>query len=251
MSQFIERLQQLNHTTPQPMGFHRGAPTPDKPRMLLIADFEGNEDNTGLIDAAGNADAVILTSGESAVSLPKNALWGVRLAETGEAKINQSVKSDADFIIFPADGMVMGIPNLADTGKVMQISASLDEGLVKTINRLPVDAVLITADKNDVFYTWHQLMQWQRITALLHKPIMLILPRSIGKEELQTLWEIGIDGVVLGVNLIKQNGINKLHKIISDLPPRSALKNRKDALLPAPQEKSETTAEIDEEEEEE
>ena len=59
MSRFIDKLNRVSESTPQPMGFRADQPASEKPRILLIASLtQANID--GLADRVTGADAGLL-----------------------------------------------------------------------------------------------------------------------------------------------------------------------------------------------
>jgi hypothetical protein len=70
--------------------------------------------------------------------------WGGWLKEAGGEETK--AVAGCDFVVFP---LVTALATLQDTmvGKILEIDALLGEGLLKTINSLPVDAVLVTSEQ--------------------------------------------------------------------------------------------------------
>ena len=87
---------------------------------------------------------------------------------------------------------------------------------------------------------------------MISKPILVSVPANPTETELQTLWDMGIAGVVIEVTDEESaKGLGGLHKMIEKLPaPSFRKKNRASAILPRVQ-KEEPHPAPDEEEEDE
>ena len=127
----------------------------------------------------------------------------------------------------------------------------MDDGLLRAVNDLPADAVLLT----DTFdesgsLVWHQLMIFRHLTTFISKPLLVPVPAAITEGELKALWDAGIDGVVVDATGV--GDLKGLRQIADKLPPRSARKRGKmDVMLPMAGGEAYTTPPPDEEEEEE
>jgi len=242
VSRFIDRLNQLSQAVPQPMGFRTVQPVSPKPKILLIASLaQANVD--GLANYVAGADAGLLSisklsSGAETLHEICQAVsdipWGGWLRGGDQEVIKQIVKAGCDFVVFPAANTSLAIPQDDEVGKILQVEVSLSEGLLRAVDELPVDAVLITGEQErDYFLTWHHLMLFQHFADLLTKPLLVCVPSNVTANELQALWEAGVAGVVVEVGVEPPTGkLNKLRQAIDKLtfPPRKRAKA--EALLP-------------------
>jgi len=227
--------------------------------MALIARVEPAENMAQLADYVSSADAAIIArigTEKDAVkdigrSLP-NMVWGLWPEEKSRPQIKASIEAGADFIILPLN-LEFGLPSIEKMGKILLVESSLSEGLIRTINELPVDAVLLADDEEKPAITWHQLMLCQRFADLLFKPLLLTVPTSVDSDELKALWKAGVDGVVIPVKTVKQaERLKELRQIINQSEFTARPRKKVAALLPRISEENSTTiADVEEEEEEE
>jgi hypothetical protein len=223
MSKFIDKLKAVSQVGSQPMGFKKAA-APQKPKMLLAAaPAEANIEN--LADYTGGADAAILSLPKTPP--PKSDIpWGGWLKDSGEVKL---AEAGFDFFVFPADTPLAALQD-SKAGKILEVGVSLNEGLLKTIDELPVDAVLVTGEKGKLL-SWRHLMLCRRCADLMDKPLLALVPASIGSNELEALWGAGVVAVV--VETPPKGKIAELRQIIDklDFPPPSKRK-KIEPLLP-------------------
>ncbi len=259
MSKLIDRLNRVAKTIPQPMGFKKAAAASARPRMILIASLAQTTTAKSLADYIAGADAVLINKlGSGVKALPRIAQsvpdipWGLWLGDTSERGIKAIVEAGCDFVVFPAS-TTLAIPGDNKAGKILQVEASLSEGLLRTMNELPVDAILVASEAGVApGITWHHLMLFQHFADLLVKPLLVQVPLKVTDNELQFLWKTGVDGIVVAVGIEPPaERLKELRQLIDKLtfPPRRGKKA--EALLPRIREETGTETETEEEEEEE
>ncbi len=242
MSKFIDRLKQVSQPPPPPMGFGAAKNVADRPKIQLVAS-PGNA-AAALVNQLSMVDAVLVTAARKNVS-EKN--WGLWLKKGDAGEVEQSIKSQADFVVLPADGAVL----TSDTkiGKVLQIETDITDILLRAANELSVDAFLLDHDKNGAL-TWQKLMEFYRFGGLLNKPVLVTVPATVTATDLQNIWEAGISGVIVEVgDEAAVASLTKIREIIDGLP--FPAKKRKDKMSPTLPQMSAPTGDEGEEPDEE
>ncbi len=221
MSKFIDRLNSVSSGGLAPLGF-RAAGAEPRPRMVLVAHIAG----AGAKAAATGADAVLLSIPKAGAKPPKasgkaktDIPWGGWLKDVSGPAIKKLGEGGADFVVFPAASVSSAMLEDEKLGKIVEVEAGLDAGLLKAIDDLPVDAVLIAGEKLSL--TWQDLMLFRRGVNILTKPLLVVVSPDIIASELQALCEAGVSGVVAGGKL------DKLRQAIDKLPSPKAGKRRK------------------------
>jgi hypothetical protein len=243
MSKFIDTLKRVSQVGLQPMGFRAAQGVSQKPRMLLVATL-AQVDIGRLADWVAGADAGLLpiaklSSGAKTLQQMCQAMpdipWGGWLGDIGREGIGEVVEAGGDFVVFPAANTSLAILQDEKLGKVLEVEPELDPGLLKAIDDLPVDAVLIGGEQEkDYFLTWHHLMLFRRCAGLLSKPLLVSAPSDVAANELQALWEAGVNGVVVTAGVGRPEGrLAELHQMIDKLTLPSPGKRQKvEPLLP-------------------
>jgi hypothetical protein len=257
MSKFIEKLSRLSQGTTQPIGFRLGQSTPPRPKIQLVASLN-QEDAESLVNHITGADAALLrisnlNSGSQALKKvsqgPADIPWGAWLKTSGQAEISPLIKAGCDFVIFPTN-TPLTVFSKEEVGKVLEVDASLSDGLLRVLNGLPIDAVFFALEgKMEVSLTWQHLMFFQRLGDWLTKPLLAPVPAKVTGDELQTLWEAGVDGVVVAVTSeLSPERFKELRQIINGLTfPAPRRREKPEPLLP----RISAEAGVEEEEEEE
>lgn len=238
MSRFIDKLNQASQGEPQPLGFRVGQSASLQPKMLLVASLPQFIADS-LTDYVAGADAGLLpvsklSSGIESLKQASQAVpdipWGGWLKGISRKEMKQLSKLGCDFLVFPADAS-LEVAQDTKGGRILEVEASLSDGLLRTIDELPVDAVLIKGkEKEDYFLTWQQLMLIWRFADEVTKPLLVLVPAAVTAEELRLLWEAGVHGVVANAGV---GGLKGLRQAIDKSPFPSSGRRRKTApLLP-------------------
>jgi|WetSurMetagenome_2_1015567.scaffolds.fasta_scaffold182986_2 hypothetical protein len=233
MSKFIDDLKRAAQAGPQPMGF-RAAPAPtDRPRLRLVAVLDDLSTADNITDLVAGADAGLLKiSGAAAVKAAKSICqsktaqpWGAWLKSPSD-KAQPLTDAGCDFIVFPPDTAFTALKG--DGGRVLAISLPCDDGLLRAVNDLPVNAVLVSVEETADFHlTWRHLMLLRHAADLLGKPLLAAVPAKINEDELLALWEAGVMGIAVGAS--GKPGISGLRQVIDKITFPSAGKRRKAA----------------------
>lgn len=261
MSKFIDNLTRISQAAPQPIGFRTSKTEQPKHQIQLVAAVASGD--TGVpADYTTGANAGLLRVSKlgSGTRTTKKVVpptpdipWGIWLGGDAREGLKQALRLDFDFVVFPAAGTTLVVPPSDGAGIIIQVETSIAEGLLRTVNELPVDAVLVTPRlEEDDLITWHQLMLFQRFASFVSKPLLTLIPPGTGADELQLLWEAGIDGVVVETGAKQPAGeVIRLRQVIDGLELPTARKRQKvDVMLPRTGHDVETMADIEEEEDE-
>ena len=240
------------------MGFRTSRQTEMPPSMLIIAILKTNGTGSPVKSIAG-ADAILLSAKEpglTALTLQKmvkplkDVPWGVYYEESGD-EATKLVEAGCDFLVFSPTSRIPAVPQDEKLGRILQVESSMDDGLLRAVNDLPADAVLLTDTLENDGLVWHQLMIFRHLSTFISKPLIVPVPATITEVELKALWDAGIDGVLVEVDATQGGDLTELHEIAGKLPPRSARKRGKmDVLLPRMAGETGAAAPPDEEEEE-
>lgn len=252
MSKFINELKLVSQLGSPPMGF-RTAPSAAKPRILLVAAL-AEPNIEGLADYMAGADAGIVpipkpSSAAKTIHKASQAMpsipWGGWLKDTSGEGVKLA-EAGCDFIVFPPETALL-TPQDSEVGKILEVGTSLNAGLLKAIDELPVDAVLTSSEpEKENLLTWHHLMLFRRCAELVTKPLLASVPPGVGASELQALWAAGVAGVL--VETPPQGRIAELRQIIDKLVFTLPSKRKKvEPLIPRIAAESGTVPEEEEE----
>lgn len=248
MSKFIEKLKSHTQLSPAPLGFGK-APVQEKARIMLVACVsKDTKDITGCVNGADVALFSADTPGDIAENVLKlnkevsGVIWGGRLKN---AKLEKAATKNLalDILVFPPETPLFETP--AKMGRILEIAIDIPDTRLRAIDDLPVEAVLVGSVPEQM--DWQYLISLQRLDNLLAKPLLVMVSSEVAILELQTLWSVGVDGVVVAEAAAGK--LNELRQEIGNAVFPLPRKSKKvDVMLPLTSPVKE--AEPDEEEEE-
>jgi hypothetical protein len=248
MSQLIDKLQAILKGAPKQIGFG-AVRSKERPYMVLVADIDG--DNVKA-DALSSADVILFAADSSAkiVKAAGDKPWGKLVDDAGadEDSVAALQKAGADFAVFSVDSGLFTTEEKNKFGRVLKVDSALSDSLLRTINELPFDALLI-AGKTEGRFSWGDLMALRRFS--VSKPLLAAVPSAITAGDLKAIWEAGIDGIVVKAAGASPETLANLRKEMDALAPRSRKRTRDVSLLFGTGKSVQVEEEHEEEEEEE
>jgi hypothetical protein len=259
MSRLIDKFHKAARSSVQPMGFNISRNAALEPGLLILVSIapDAVKNNNEIRRASGillRRDSSPLTA--SGIKKIVEDLPDVPVGLYLEDADNQEEKSLAeigcDFLAFPASSRVFAPSTDKKTGHILEVDSAMDDSLLRAVNSLPVDAVLLSDTFAGGALVWHDLMIFQHLANTLAKPLIINIPADITPEELKAVWEAGADAVVVEASAMKAGGLKKLREDVGKLPPRTARKRGVvDVILPRTGGEPHVAPSPDEEEEEE
>jgi len=236
------------------LGFHPAAGESKSPKMLLIAGLSGTDAKEAEVVASGGVDAGLVLNESFKVEGVNQVIdalgdipLGVFLRDVGAERVAELVSSGCDFVVFDTKVSVAMLSQ-TEIGKFLVVEPSLDQGLVRAIDSLDIDGVLINRGKES-FITVEHVLTCQRFRGLVDKPLVAILPSLATDVELNNLWRAGVDAVVVPPSQPTE-ALAELRRTIDNLPRRTERRQGKLGVV-IPQYAGGMAAEEEEEEEEE
>lgn len=226
MSKLIKKLHQVSESAIPPMGFKLSSASTVR-KMLIIASVAQIKTKTATQPSGLEVDAMLIQSQsikEEIKNLTRMAgklgdtplgIWFESMAEIDVEELNGT---GIDFLVFTASQAPAAILQ-ADIGKVMKIDLNIDDNLINTIDQLPIDAVLIDFRENKGSLDIIQLMNCHRLAGLTSKPILVATQQELAKQDIKSLWEAGVNGVIVEVKEENRQSLDNLSRVIKDLPP--------------------------------
>lgn len=263
MSKFVDRLEAISQGRTQPIGFGAAVSREKRASMLIVAAVPLADVELAAAAAMGGADAVLAIADQKAKTekamgqlstLKLDIPLGVSLPSATRAEVKQLTELKCDFVVVsPARTEAAALREEA-IGKIIRLDSSLDDNLLRAVNRLDVDAVLLGPAEGEAFpLTVQQVMAYERLAAAAGKHLLAAMPPAMPSEDLETLWGLGAAAVV--VDLGHDNAekrLNEVKEAVEKLPlTRKKRAGRISAAVPFSGEWASPGAPDEEEEEEE
>ena len=105
-------------------------------------------------------------------------------------------ETEADYFIFTTDTPIFNLP--AKLGRILELNSLLTDTMIRATEDLPIEAIMLSENTGNLL-NWQYLLTLQRLDNLVSKPILIKAPAEIVRENLSTLWEVGVDGIVVEI----------------------------------------------------
>jgi hypothetical protein len=201
MGKLVERLNRIGKSGAAPIGFGRVAGAPE-PALGIVAALNGNDKGLAKKAVEQGALAVVLHNGD------KGAAKDAGLDVPCGANLSGNCAA-WDFIIAGAGNVEI----------VLRLPDEPSDDLLRTLEALPIDAVVLTAPPS---LTAERLGQLYRVTRSTQKHVLAAAGADISKAALIALRDAGVTGLLVNVAKDSVEGIGSLKKTIASLPPKKA-----------------------------
>jgi hypothetical protein len=222
MSKFAEKLQSLSKSSTAPMGFHAAVSEVKSPSMLLVVELSAAQVEEAKMVTEVNADAGLIMSESTSAQVVKqtieaagNVPVGVFVKGMSEKETTELASMGCDFVVFDIKEAA-GVLSKKELGRFLMIEPSLDQGLVRAINSFEVDGVFVSRGGDSSVAVEH-LLVYRRFVEVLEKPVIITLPSLATKEELASLRQAGVSGVIAASGQSFE-ALAELRKTIDALP---------------------------------
>ena len=221
MSKLVDKLRQLSRPSLQ-MGFHSGGAGSAPPSMLLIAGLRGKDAAEARALADSNIDAGLILEPVEAAQIKQIARamgslpLGVFLSGESSPGAAEIADSGGDFIVFDTR-MPIKTLEAKGLGKFLAVELSLESSLIGGISELEVDGVVIVNKQPTI--TIEHLLFCRRVIAATAKPLLIAVASLLTKEDISSLWEAGVAGIVTPPGQPSRQ-LSPLREMIAALPRR-------------------------------
>ena len=239
MSKFIESLQKVGVSVVAPLGFGAGRSQDKNPALALVwlSEFKRIEDLKSY-SLESSSDSYIVSANKVVKSqlsgvkkVAKGGTWGVWLETVTPASLEVLQKEGGDFFLFSKLETSVEILAGDQLGKVMVIEVGQPEDTIRSIEDLPIDAVLLLGLEKSSPMTVGDMLKIGVIRDQISKPLLLLRKIRLNQGELEILQDMGVQGIVVDANELKVVEVSDMQGDIQRLRPR---KNGRDiaALVP-------------------
>jgi hypothetical protein len=253
MSEFIDKLKHASVSEPAPLGF-RTVQKAIKPRLLIIALLE-NPDLLETVDITDVADACLFDTKKAAeyksvekiAKSIKNIPCGCCIS--GNFNIDFE-KTTIDFVVFSDEMPVASLLKSEKTGRIVTVEDTMSPDIIRILDNMPQDAVFLDDRAGDkLSLTWQKLTVYKRFSTVASKPLLISVPASLNADELQAIWDMGVNGLIVRIADVESfEELKKLRKTVETLVPPSRRKRGKSRAI-VPQVRTEAPAVADDDDE--
>ena len=230
MSLLLDKLDRAAERFVQPLGFGGSAKREPVSPILVLGAFEANGGSQPQKTKKELLDGAVIrttnTTKKSVLEKTTKSLGDLMFGTWSESP-QAALTKGADFEIFSSPLTSLAVLSDNDRTFIMNIELSLDEGLIRTIDVLPVSGFVIQLN-NVPQLTLEHLMQIGRISTATSKPVFLHLSSIPAEADLSSLRDIGIAALIVELENNSDDAFMKLNKALKNMPQKpNERENRK------------------------
>lgn len=250
MSKFINVLKQTLRGSAPPIGFRKTEEIEAPPLVIAV-----NLTALSLKDAK-QLDSKHIEAGVLSTRAVEAAAFQQWKDSLGDTPLGLLVETDSKvdvgaFISLGCDFFICGLKTPFEVvsrekaGKIVLVEPNLESGFARSLNDLPVDAVLVNT--SEPLLTLEQVLVCYHFAALVSKPLLVTIRTPLTREALEGLYQAGVNGVFLDTGF-PLGAIPELKNAVEHLPRTPRRRPSAVPLLPRPTSGMEPEAEEEEEE---
>jgi hypothetical protein len=238
MSKFLDFLSRIREGASTPLGF--GATRGEKlPGMALVGLVSGDHAKGVGVAAEVGADAMIIAGVDGpdgvktlAASFPAKP-WGARVSSLGAGEAQSYEDGGSDLLVFNLEGTAASALASQDIARILSVDPGIEEHRLRAVASLPVDAFLLPMTGVSSAWTLQDLATVGAISRRVDKYTLVEVSQPPGKQDLEALRDIGINGLVLDVGAVSTESLKELRADLLEMPrARSGRRERSRAILP-------------------
>jgi hypothetical protein len=136
---------------------------------------------------------------------------------------------------------------------VLAVDESIANDMIRILDTMPEDAIFLDSRiHGSGSLTWDKLMLFKRFSVLSARPFLISVPLGITPDELQIIWDMGVDAVVVDIaGTYAVDSLKEIYQAVDSLIVPSKRKHKKSrALVPAVKEQAAVAANGDDDDDE-
>ena len=240
MSKLLDKLDRISKGNAAPMGFGATVSLEKTPPLLVIGIVRKDYVKGAKSMAKAQGDASLFHYADTSASVTADARkalgpipWGVWSERLELQDIQKLKEQGCDFLAFPGEGVALEALEESETGRILVLPVDTEDRVLRTLDDLPVDAVLIRlADPKTSPLRLEHLIQIGAIRSMTSKYLLVERPVPPSQRELEALRDAGVDAVAVDVATAPADQIAQARQALLELPQRKTRAERPAATLP-------------------
>ena len=237
MSKLLDCLDRITRGAPNALGFTAAASREAIPQMALLARVATPRQSDISALAGAKVDAFILTNEgkdlERAAKPLKDRIWGGTAERLGREQMEAYKAAESDFIVFGIDGTLADTLEEGEVARILRIPPNLEEPILRGLEDLPVDIVLLQRPGASEPLTLTHLLAISNVRGFISRYLLLEWDGELTARDLEHLRDLGVDGIVLDTAEVGADTFKTVRQRIDAMPKRKPRGEQKPtAVLP-------------------
>lgn len=230
MSKLLDRLDRITRGPARSLGFAPASAKEVIPTMALVAQVADLKQPGATEALHAGADAIValafgpglsLVEVNGGAALPEGSTWGMEIQALDKTQVEALKGLGCDFLVFGIEHTLVESLGDGECTRVLRVSPALEDTLLRNIEDLPVDVVLVSKPGPGGPLSLTHLLAIANVRAATSRYLLVEWDASLNAQELEHLRDMGVDGIVAKANTdVLAATVSALREGIGALPPR-------------------------------
>tara|TARA_Y100000590_G_scaffold122801_2_gene140655 strand:- start:2511 stop:3299 length:789 start_codon:yes stop_codon:yes gene_type:complete len=226
MGKLLDRLEEVTKGPVRVLGFGPRQDSQQISSMVLVS-WASAVTKQGFSKIASLSDAIIvnekgLTKAKSTAKSKKSEdyVLGIAFETDSGDQIDFVKEKGADFFVVNLDQTRVNSMGNGDVSRALVISPDLDESLMRGLEDLPIDVLILRCPNSEGPLSLTDLLKISNVRLAMSRYMLVEWNAPLGTRELEQLRDLGVDGILADFEKTGVGTIEKLRESIDSLPPR-------------------------------
>ena len=226
MSKLLDRLEEVTKGPIRALGFGQRPDLEQRATMVLVS-WASAVNKQGFSKIVSLSDAIIVNENglakakrETKSKKPEKYIFGIAFETDNGDQINVVKKKGGDFFVVHLDRTSVNSMGDGEISRALVISADLDEALMRGLEDLPIDILILKCPNSEGPLSLTDLLQISNVRLAMSRYMLIEWNSPLKPRELEQLRDLGVDGILTDFEKTGIGTIEKLRENIDSLPPR-------------------------------
>jgi len=225
MSKLIQRLEQIERSSPTPIGFGSSVVRERLPTMGLIGILSA-AGKTPIKKAFGSAvDGLLLENSNPPIpggfkGGEEQIPWGSRIGKATPEGVAEQRANGCDFLVVGFEGTRLTALPPNGVAYFLELGSDVDDKLLRGLEDLPVDGVYLDLGVKGSSLTLEHLISVAGLRASFSRYLVVKVDGLVSEIELQNLSQIGVNGIAVELNSLSGKKMDQLCDRLGSLSHR-------------------------------
>ncbi|MBI4198512.1 MAG: hypothetical protein HY533_05325 [Chloroflexi bacterium] len=209
MSKLLDRLDRITRGPVRSLGFTPTSAREAVATMALVVQVADLKQAGATEALQAGADAIVALASGPALSLlevkerpalPEGSTWGVEIQALDGTQAEALKGLGCDFLVFGIEHTPVEALGEGECTRVLRVSPALEDTLLRNIEDLPVDVVIVSKPGPEGPLSLAHLLAIANVRAATSRYLLVEWDAPLSARELEHLRDMGVDGIVVNAS---------------------------------------------------
>ena len=242
MSKLLDKIEKSQKDYGGKLGFNKDNKENIYPQILIVGKYSSysvkakpNEQLASLLDGVVFQSNLPDQVKDTVSKLPayiKALPWGVWPPSIKSRHVTSLKNNSCDFIISNIANTPIEALQESSTARIVEISSTLDERILRSLDDLPVDGFLLQLSSKLATKPVETLLEITAVRSMVSKYLFVEFLTTPAEKHVDILKEVGIDVLIVDPTIVTTKQLTALRTALVDLPKRTSRAAKSAATVP-------------------